>query len=131
MRREHFILLFCSALFGRKIPANILLRVLQIEDATEVRAGCQLRHFKERKLPEQTTLRWREVDWQGGACGNKLRIREMPAISLFLGACCYPQGGCIRTQPQAVLAVGACELVESATLVIRAFSAILVRGGQA
>lgn len=35
--------------------------------------------------------------------------------------CCHRQGGCIRTRPQAVLACGAIDLAESATLVIRAF----------
>jgi hypothetical protein len=42
-------------------------------------------------------------------------------VAPFQMTCCHRQGGCIRTQPHAVLACGAIDLAESATRVIRAF----------
>jgi hypothetical protein len=42
-------------------------------------------------------------------------------VAPFLMTCCHRQGGCIRTQPQAVLVCGAIDLAEGATRVIRAF----------
>lgn len=44
----------------------------------------------------------------------------VPAAPFHM-TCCHRQGGCIRTQPQAVLACGAIDLAEGATLIIWAF----------
>ncbi len=51
----------------------------------------------------------------------------VPAAPFHM-TCCHRQGGCIRTQPQAVLACGAIDLAESATLVIRRFRDSSSRG---
>ena len=53
----------------------------------------------------------------------------VPAAPFHM-TCCHRQGGCIRTQPQAVLACGAIDLAESATLVIRAFPRWFFAGGR-
>jgi hypothetical protein len=44
----------------------------------------------------------------------------VPAAPFHM-TCCHRQGGCIRTQLQAVLACGAIDLAEGATLIIWAF----------
>ena len=105
------------ALFGREMPAKqIDTHVLRMEEVSAY--GARQPWYLEGKVgvPRKPTA-FPQAKLSGIANVYSCCVPAAP----FHITCCHRQGGCIRTQPQAVLACGAIDLAESATRIIQAF----------
>jgi hypothetical protein len=129
----YLFLLFLVASLVARLVASLVARcryllILQTEEGSHCNA-CQPAHPWEAQA-HRATHRVPTGKSQGKSSGNVVVTFSLRGADRSFSRLLSPVMLCIRTRPQAVLASGAIDLVESATLVIRTFPRWLFAGAR-